>query len=124
MAEGNLFADKRVHPRVSVKIPVKYRLADELKGIGSLEEWKKKEKTAQSRDVSLGGMYIVAEKNLEVGTVLHIDISLPTQPTPFSALAKVTWSNEAGAGLQFLTLKKPHFDSLKAYLDKISQGKA
>jgi c-di-GMP-binding flagellar brake protein YcgR len=120
MPDGNLFADKRIHPRVSVKIPVKYRIAEELKGISSLEEWKKKEKTTQSVDISLGGMYIVAEKKLEAGMVLHIDISLPGQPAPFSTMAQVTWSNEKGAGLHFLTLKKANLEILKAYLNKVS----
>lgn len=118
MPEANLFLEKRVHPRVSVKIPVKYRLVENLEGIRSVMEIRKNETQTHSLDVSLGGMFIETEEKLEKGHILSLDISVPGNPRKISAFAEVVWAKESGAGLHFMLIKNEHLESLKAFLEK------
>ena len=123
MPEANMFVEKRIHPRVSVKIPVKYRIIEDQKEIDSVFERRKKEQTTKTMDVSLGGLYIVAESVLNIGSILRLDISVPAKASIISAFAEVVWANETGGGLHFLAMKEEDVESLKNYLGSVSDGK-
>ncbi len=123
MPDANMFLEKRVHPRISVKIPVKYRVIEDQKEIETVFERKKREQTSQTMDVSLGGLYLVADQVLNVGSILRLDISLPGHSVMISAFAEVVWSNETGGGLHFLAMKEEDVDSLKNYLSQTQPGK-
>lgn len=123
MPEANMFVEKRVHPRVSVKIPVKYRVIEDQKEIETVFERKKREQTTRTMDVSLGGLYIVAEAVLNIGSILRLDISLPEKSSLISAFAEVVWANETGGGLHFLAMKEDDAESLKTYLINVSSEK-
>lgn len=123
MPEANMFVEKRVHPRVSVKIPVKYRVIEDQKEIETVFERKKREQTTRTMDVSLGGLYIVADQLLNIGSILRLDISLPERASLISAFAEVVWANETGGGLHFLAMKEDDAESLKGYLVNVSNGK-
>ena len=116
MPEANMFIEKRAHPRVSVKIPIKYRVIEDQKELETVFERKKKEQTTRTVDVSLGGLYVVADKSLSIGSILRLDISVPDRPALISAFAEVVWSNETGGGLHFLAMKEEDVEVLKAYL--------
>jgi c-di-GMP-binding flagellar brake protein YcgR len=120
MPEANMFVEKRVHPRVSIKIPVKYRIIEDQKELETVFERRKREQTTRTMDVSLGGLYIVAEQVLNVGSILRLDISLPERPALVSAFAEVVWANETGGGLHFLAMKEDDVEFLKNYLNKVS----
>jgi c-di-GMP-binding flagellar brake protein YcgR len=122
MPEANMFMEKRIHPRVSVKIPLKYRVIEDQKELETVFERKKKEQTTRTMDVSLGGLYIVADQILNVGSILRLDISLPEKSVFISAFAEVVWSNETGGGLHFLAMKEDDVEFLKNYLIKNSDG--
>ena len=122
MPEANMFVEKRVHPRISVKIPVKFRVIEDQKEIDTVFERRKKEQTSQTMDVSLGGLYIVADQVLNVGSILRLDISIPERSGLVSAFAEVVWANETGGGLHFLAMKEEDVDFLKNYLTQASQS--
>lgn len=122
MPEANMFVEKRIHPRLSVKIPVKYRVIEDQKELESVFERKKREQTTRTVDVSLGGLYIVAEQSLNVGSILRLDISVPGKPALVSAFAEVVWSNETGGGLHFLAMKEDDVEILKTYLGASPDG--
>lgn len=122
MPEANMFVERRVHPRVSVKIPVKYRVIEDQGELATVFERKKKEQTTRTMDVSLGGLYLVADQLLNIGSILRLDISLPEKTSLISAFAEVVWSNETGGGLHFLAMKEEDVESLKGYLSKASNG--
>ena len=123
MPEANMFVEKRVHPRVSVKIPVKFRVIEDQKELETVFERRKKEQTTRTMDMSLGGLYIVADAVLNIGSILRLDISMPEKSTLISAFAEVVWSNETGAGLHFLAMKEDDVENLKNYLSKASGDK-
>lgn len=122
MPDANMFVEKRVHPRVSVKIPVKYRIIEDQKELETVFERKKKEQTTRTMDVSLGGLYIVAEQVLNIGSILRLDISLPVKTSIISAFAEVVWANETGGGLHFLAMKEDDVETLKVYLTQASSN--
>lgn len=122
MPEANMFVERRVHPRVSVKIPVKYRVIEDQGELATVFERKKKEQTTRTMDVSLGGLYLVADQLLNIGSILRLDISLPEKTSLISAFAEVVWSNETGGGLHFLAMKEEDVEALKSYLSKASNG--
>jgi c-di-GMP-binding flagellar brake protein YcgR len=123
MPEANMFLEKRVHPRVPVKIAVKYRVIEEQKEIESVFERKNRDKTSQTLDISLGGLYIVADQVIAAGSILRLDIEIPNHPSMISAFAEVAWSNESGLGLHFLAMKDTDVDVMKDYLDKAQNQK-
>jgi c-di-GMP-binding flagellar brake protein YcgR len=120
MPDANLFLEKRIYPRVSAKIPIKYRLVDDLAGINSILERKKNDKDSKTQDLSLGGMYIVANQKLEVGAFLRLEIYLPDKPDPLTASAELVWVNDTGGGIHFLAMKDVDVETLRIYLAKIS----
>jgi c-di-GMP-binding flagellar brake protein YcgR len=123
MPDANIFVEKRVHPRLSAKISVKYRVIEDQKEIETVFERRKKEQSTRTMDLSLGGLYIVADQPPGVGSILRLDISIPTQTSLISAFAEVIWANETGGGLHFLAMKEDDVESLKSYLQQISNEK-
>jgi len=120
MPEGSMFMERRRFPRVTVEIPVKYRLIDDQKELESVFDRKKRDTHTRSLDLSLGGIYITADANLKVGTILRLEIAVPEPVTLISAFAEVVWSNDTGGGLHFLAMKDEDTQYLKSYLDKLS----
>jgi type IV pilus assembly protein PilZ len=57
--------------------------------------------TAQSHDVSLGGMFIRSEHNPAFGTPMQIAMALPGQSAPFNLPCVVRWNKPEGFGVQF-----------------------
>jgi|SRR5581483_11177458 len=123
MPDANMFVEKRVHPRISVKIPVKFRVIEDQKEIETVFERRKKEQTTKTMDVSLGGLYIVADQLLNLGSILRLDISVPQKESLISAFAEVVWANDTGGGLHFLAMKEEDVEFLKNYLNKVSDDK-
>ncbi len=118
MPEASLFVEKRAHPRLSAEIHVRYRLIEDQKEMDSVIELRKREQNTRTSDLSLGGMYIVADRVLSMGTILRLDIFLPGKSLP--AFAEVVWANETGAGLHFLAMKESDREFLQAYLNRTS----
>jgi c-di-GMP-binding flagellar brake protein YcgR len=117
MPEAKLFMEKRMYPRVSVKLPINYRVMEDEAELHNIEEWRKTNKDAQSVDLSLGGMFIAVDRSLPMGTLLRFDVTIPKQADPLAIFAEVVWSNVTGAGLRFLMVKPQDLDALKKFLE-------
>lgn len=116
MPEGDLFLERRVHPRVPLSLPVRYRVIDDQAEIGALRD-RPKDNVSQTRDVSLGGVYIASRDPLEVGNILRLELTLPREGAPLSAFAEVVWCSSSGCGLHFLAIRDEDLESLKALLE-------
>ncbi len=116
MNEANVFVEKRVHPRLSVKIPVKYYLAQDEGEIEHIVEWRQQDKNAQTLDLSLSGMHIAIDQKFPVGSVIRFDMSLPDRPNGLTVFAEVIWANDEGAGLHFIEMLNEDVECLKAYM--------
>jgi hypothetical protein len=123
MPEAYLLKERRVHPRIAVKIPVVFRVLDDQEEINDVFEWGKKVKHRHALDVSLGGMFIATDQPLREGNILSLEISIPDTLNELKAMAEVVWSSETGGGIRFLTMNEEDTKSLKAYLAKASNSR-
>lgn len=82
-------SEKRRHPRVFATFDIACRQADG-------EPF-----AAQSRDVSLGGMFVESTYSPPFGTKLTLDCRLPGAREQFSLPAIVRWTSDTGFGVQF-----------------------
>ena len=122
MPEAEMFVEKRTNPRLSIKIPVKYRLVDNQMEMTSVQEWQKAEQNAYTLDMSLGGLQIVVDKPLKVGSIHQFDIYLLEKTDCICPYAEVIWSNEKSSGLKFLMMMSEDMEHLKDFLEKTSGG--
>lgn len=118
MPEAYLYKERRVHPRVSVMIPISYSVMEAEKEIASALEERRMERHGHTLDVSLGGLFIMSEHPLKEGEILDIRITIPGLNNILSATTEVVWSNEKGGGVRFLRMKEEEMKTLKAYLDR------
>jgi hypothetical protein len=118
--EAYLLKERRVYPRISLKIPVVFRVLDDQEEIKSVIELRKKEKHGHTMDVSLGGLCIVTDQPLREGSILSLEITIPDVPKALKAMAEVVWSSESGGGIRFLTMDENDMETLKSYLSKAS----
>lgn len=59
--------------------------------------------TAETRDIGIGGAFIVTPQLQEVGTSLTVELTLPTSEQVFTLPAIVRWAKpEQGMGIQFV----------------------
>ena len=123
MAEANLFVEKRVHPRISVKIPIKYYFAEVEEGaIENIVEWRLQDKNGQTLDLSLSGMYFAVDQKLIINSVIRLEIPLSDESNLLPIYAEVVWVNEEGAGLHFIEMMDEDVECLKAYLAEVNAG--
>jgi c-di-GMP-binding flagellar brake protein YcgR len=123
MPEADIVIDKRVHPRVSLKMHVKYLVLNNKKEYTTILDRQKEERISHSVDVSLGGMYLVADHTLPVGSNLRMNIYLPDHSHTIGAYAEVVWSNATGGGLQFEAIKDEDVERLRECLLSTPLGK-
>lgn len=117
MPRAKISTERRSNPRFSIKVPVKYRLAGHGEML-SVDEWRKSEKNAVTLDLSLGGMQIVVEESLKMGSLLKFNIYLLDKKNVIEVYAKVAWANQTGTGLKFLMIKSEDAEHLKSFLNK------
>jgi c-di-GMP-binding flagellar brake protein YcgR len=118
--EAYLLKERRVHPRIALKIPVIYRVLDDQEEIKRVLELRKKEKYGHTLDVSLGGLCIVTDQPLREGSILSLEITIPDAPKALKAMAEVVWSSETGGGIRFLTMDENDMETLKTFISKAS----
>ena len=84
--------------------------------------------TGMTEDISKGGLSLVSETPLAVGTYVVCDITVPTLPRPLRALAEVVRSDSKDgrvvdrtqtvykAGLKILAINKDDFTRIENYI--------
>lgn len=55
----------------------------------------------RSKDISIGGMFIVTDQPLPFKTELVVHLSLPGHKAPFALPGVVRWTGSGGMGIQF-----------------------
>lgn len=117
MPESNMFIERRAHPRLTLGIPVKYKVINDQKKIDSVMDRKRDEKQGHTVDMSVGGIRLEIDQALNVDCILRIDMALPNHPSLISAFAEVVWCNASHAGLRFLSMKENDAQYLTAYIN-------
>lgn len=120
MSQEKTFAEKRLHPRVAAEFEIQYRIVTDP-NLPSDSPERRKERKARTLNVSLGGVYIAAgATDLGIGSILSLNLFLPGNPTPLTAMAETVRRDALGRGLHFLAMKLEDGKALKACLEKIS----
>ena len=122
MPEGNLSIERRAHPRVATKVPVKWRLEKDENVLAKVGEWKESEENAYTLNLSTGGTHLAIDQPLAVGAILRFDLYLLERITAATIYAEVKWSDEKGVGLRFLMMPEDEKEALQAFLEKTSAG--
>lgn len=81
--------EKRVHPRVTIDIPVTCELKDRpaISGV--------------AKDLSMGGMFIESPETLPFNTQLTITMRIPGMDADSRLPGVVRWAKPGGFGVQF-----------------------
>lgn len=79
--------EKRVHPRISIDLPVVCEGAESFSGV--------------AKDLSMGGMFVEAATVPAFGAKLNIVCRLPGASADSKLPAIVRWSKPGGFGVQF-----------------------
>ncbi len=119
MEDAKMFIEKRAYPRTKAQFPVKYCLLEDKREIELILDDSKRERVALTRDISLGGMQIIAEHPIRVGEVMIFEIPLPGLVEPLLAAAEVVWVDGSTGGLHFLKISDEDFAALTAYIKKV-----
>lgn len=70
-----------------------------------------KKQTSQTRNISLGGLYVEVPNAAPIGTTVQLRFQLPTQPEPVEVSGDVRWvvkkgaSEAIGMGIRFQGLR-------------------
>ncbi len=90
----------RGKPRAGRRVDVRYRRRDDADG--ALVD-------AVTRNIGVGGAYILTDEPELVGTLLHVELRVPTDEMPIVLAAEVRWiaaaaddDDRAGMGVRFL----------------------
>lgn len=85
--------ERRKHPRVSGRFVVSYRILEESDNVD----------ITQTKNISMGGMLLTTNRELQEGTNLALEIRLPFDPNPIMLIAKVLQSTEITKNLIYDT---------------------
>lgn len=116
MPDMRRIPERRRSPRLSMQIPVKYRLERDGKVLRDIEKWRLTENNALTLDMSLDGMQIAVDRPLSVGDVLHFDVHLLNKRNA-GVYARVIRTGRRTAGLQFVMLNDEEREALKAFFE-------
>lgn len=105
--------EKRKSPRAKGRFVVHYRILEEQNNID----------ITQTKDLSLGGMYLTTNRKFEPGTKLALQIRLPFDPNPIMLVGKVVDSKVIAhdliydTRLEFLQIDKKHVNVIGQTVD-------
>lgn len=87
LSEGAILREKRQHQRAQFVVPVEIKMAD-------------RHVSAQSEDLSLGGMFLHGESTPPIGTEVRLKLMLP-KLGEVELPGFVRWTKDGGFGVQF-----------------------
>jgi hypothetical protein len=99
--------NKRAHERFSIQLEVTL-------------SYEGAEHVAFSRDIGLGGMFVLSEAKVPFGAEVEVRVSLPTLKGMQSIPATVRWHGPGGMGVQWRSLRAQQVWALNRLFGKPS----
>jgi c-di-GMP-binding flagellar brake protein YcgR len=127
MQSAHLSIEKRRHPRVDMKVPVRFKVinrASERERI--LAEARDQ---GQTTNLSTGGVALRTSESLKTSDLIKLEIELSGRDRVIRTFAEVMWvvpdkdGKGMEAGLQFLAVKSADEDLLSVFVMNLLQGK-
>jgi len=84
-----------------------------------------KKQISQTRNISLGGLYLESATPLPIGTTVQLRFQLPTQPEPVEVAGDVRWvvkkgaGDQSGIGIRFQGLRARDVWALNRYFQSV-----
>ncbi len=113
------YPGKRAHERLPITLEVNYRTRMELL-------------SADTENVSAGGMFIRTMYPLPEGTELNIQFAIPEESIEFSVTGKIVWAvsmeesqdeSESGMGIKFVNMSREKLKILQDYISSQLAGR-
>jgi uncharacterized protein (TIGR02266 family) len=85
-----------------------------------------KKQTSQTRNISLGGLYLDSGAAMPIGTTVQLRFNLPTQPEPVEVAGDVRWvvkkgtGEASGIGIRFQGLRARDVWALNRFFQSVS----
>ncbi len=92
-------------------LPVRFRAAAHTAWVG-----------AETRNIGVGGAFVVTQHAQSVGATLTLELSLPTTDQKFSLPAVVRWVDANGMGVQFVGVDVDVLLELNDYFATLTGG--
>src|SRR5262245_23080129 len=73
-----------------------------------------------TRNLSLGGVFVVTDLKLPFGTRVSVRVTLPNQKEPIEAAGAVRWTDPGGLGVQFDGLRARDVWALGKFFESLS----
>lgn len=125
MQRAQLSIEKRRHPRVTVKVPVKFKL---MNGAGEREKILSEAglDLGQTSNLSTGGVALLTHTSLKRHDLVKLEMELPSH-TMIRTFAEVLWikpleGGEIEAGLQFLAVRNQDEDLISVFVLNLLKG--
>jgi len=110
------FIEKRIFPRVSFNVEVRYKIISSPERIS--------DSMIRSKDISEGGIRIIALERLNPHTMLDLNFFPPGSKESISATARVAWTEEFivgtlssskayETGIEFVSISKEDREKIK-----------
>jgi hypothetical protein len=123
-ANAKAFLEHRTQERVSVKVPIQFRILEKREEMDKLHQQK-----GVTKDISLQGLFIRTAQDIKPGDVFCLDIPLPDVKRHLFAYAEVVWVKPGklffknDAGLKLMLMPVEDQEALKSYLEKAAASK-
>ena len=116
-AKQEIKSERRKHPRIPIKLRVKYRSAKDF-----FEDY--------SGNISAGGMFIRTREPVEYGTKVLLEFVLPEIPMTVRGLGEVvrvvregvSQEEPGGMGIKFLKFDAGSEESIKKFISRQAPG--
>ena len=100
---------RRVHERYEYELPITI--------VCEGDEW-----SAVSKNISLGGMYVITDAPLKYGAEVTLRFRLPALKEPTTCEATVRWKKDDGVGVQFGSLRALEVWGLNQLFKQVGSG--
>lgn len=110
------FSEKRKHPRIDIRIPLKYK---ELRATSPVS------RGALTKNLSVGGVRFHSDRFISLSCRMVVEINLPLISKPLRAISKVAWIRKIPAGddyeigNQFLDMKREDRSLITDFIKKV-----
>jgi c-di-GMP-binding flagellar brake protein YcgR len=115
--EGQFYMERRKHIRADKNMNVSFRVMP--KEETEKEAFNAAKRYVNSVDISITGMQLICDDNIEIDKVIRMDVVLDKAAPPLATFAEVKWSrrddklNKYRIGIEFLVIKEDHIEAIK-----------
>lgn len=109
--------DRRQFPRLEENLPVRYSKSSKTPADDTYQK-------AIRQNIGVGGVKLILDEKLEVGTLLAIHLDLPSAsgPSPVFATARVAWVEQEpedrfGVGMEFIDIDEEDRKKILDYVE-------